>query len=101
AAAHRIGQLPRRRQHFVRDLPELSLSLLEYCKDVGHHSTLASLRSAAISAGTASGPSPRMRPSLRAGGSARSSRSTPPAPAVAALTSSGYFFAAMMPLSAG
>src|SRR5690606_38054552 len=48
--------------------------------------------------GTASGPSPTMRPGCRSGGGCSDSTWIPPSPsAMAAFSSNGFFFAAMIP----
>ena len=96
-----VRQPARGGQGFVRDFLELAVTLLKHRQHVWHQSTLASVRRAATSAGTASGPSPTMRPSFRAGGSVSSRTATPPASGETDFTSSGFFFAAMIPLRAG
>src|SRR5205814_3229250 len=99
--AGRVRQLAGGGQRLERNSPHFASTLFENRENAGHQMTFASLRSASISAGTAPGPSPRMRPSFRAGGRESSRTPTPPESAATAFTSSGFFFAAMMPLSAG
>src|SRR5256885_13376531 len=82
------------------DLPQRPVALLEHGED-DRHRTFASSRSSRTSSGTASGPSPTILPSLRSAGGSSASTSIPPAARATGFVSSGFFFAATMPLSAG
>src|SRR5262245_1717382 len=99
SAARCVGQRTRRRDDLVRNLPQRAVALLGDVEDV--HRTVASLRSSVSRAGTASAPSPTMRPACRSAGSSRLVTSKDAAPNDTGFTSSGFFFAAMMPLREG
>ena len=98
--AERIGQPPGARHYLVRHLAQRAVSLLEHREDVAHR-TLASSRSRRTSSGTAAAPSPTIFPSLRSAGGVRARISSAPGTNAVGFTSSGFFFAAMIPLSAG
>jgi hypothetical protein len=100
-ATELIRQHPPGRQDFERDPLQHAVALLEHHEHVRHQSTFASVRSASMRAGTASAPSPTIRPAFRSGGYARSITSRPMGGRAAGFTSSGFFLAAMIPLSAG
>src|SRR5262249_49998703 len=100
-AAQPVGQLPRRRDHLAAHLADGAVLLLADSQDRGHQSTFASWRSTRTSSGTASGPSPTIRPALRSGGSASDVTDTRMLPSAAGFASIGFFLAAMIPLSAG
>src|SRR6266568_3071973 len=82
-----------------RNLPQRAVTLLQHRQR--RHRTLASSRSSRTSSPTAPAPSPTIFPSLRSGGGDSATTSNVPADAWTGFTSSGFFFAAMMPLSAG
>ena len=65
------------------------------------YSTFASSCSSRTSSGTASLPCPTIRPAGRSGGGASSFTLMRLSPSCASFSSSGFFFAAMMPLSDG
>src|SRR5439155_5560135 len=98
--AEGVGQPPRAGHHLVGDLAQHAVALLQH-REHAAHKTLASSRSSRISSGTAAAPSPTIRPSFLSGGGSIASTSMPPGPKVAGFTSSGFFFAAMMPFNAG
>ncbi len=100
-SAERVGQRSGRGDGLVGDALQRAVTLLEHCDHVGHQSTFASLRSASTRAGTASAPSPTIRPAFRSGGGTRLTTSMPPPATAASFTSSGFFLAIMMPRSAG
>src|SRR6185295_10617425 len=95
----RTAEAPRRRHHLERHFPQHAVALLQH-GERGHR-TLASSRSNRTSSPTAPAPSPTIFPSLRSGGGVSATISTAPVPGCTGFTSSGFFFAAMMPLSAG
>ncbi len=100
-AAGCICETTCRRHHFQRDLPQLRAARLGPYENVGHQSTFASVWSSRTSSGTAATPSPMIRPAGRSGGSCAFCTVTRVAPSCAGFVSSGFFFAAMMPLSDG
>src|SRR5256884_2326668 len=100
APAQRVGQPARARHDLVGHFAQRAVALLAHREDVTHR-TLASSRNRRTSSGTAAGPSPTIFPSLRSGGGVRAKISSPPLPSDTVLTSKGFFFAAMIPLSAG
>src|SRR5579859_836488 len=91
---------PRSGRDFERDLTEHAVPLLENREHAAHR-TFASSRSSRTSSPTAAGPSPTILPSLRSGGGVSAMISSLPAAACTGFTSSGFFLAAMIPLSAG
>src|SRR6266480_3506938 len=95
----RRAQACRRRHDLVRNLAQGPIALLEHRER--RHKTLASSRSSRTSSATAPAPSPTIFPSFRSGGGVSATTSRTPAPTCTGFTSSGFFFAAMMPLSAG
>ena len=101
AAARGVGERARGGDGLERHAAQRAASLFRECEDVRHHSTFASSRSSRISSGTAAGPSPMMRPAFRSGGSSILVTVRCTGPSCAGFTSSGFFFAAMIPLSAG
>src|ERR1043166_8645296 len=100
APAQRIRQPSRPGHHLLRDLADGAAALLEHREHVAH-STFASSRSSRTSSGTAAAPSPTILPAWRSAGRASDRTSSAPAPGAVGFTSSGFFFAAMIPLSAG
>src|SRR5439155_22421587 len=98
--AQPIGEPASTGHDFMGDLPQRPVALLEHGED-DRHRTFASSRSSRTSSGTASGPSPTILPSLRSAGGSSASTSIPPAARATGFVSSGFFLAAMMPLSAG
>src|ERR1051325_9016815 len=99
-AARRTRQPSRPGHHLLRDLADGAAALLEHREHVAH-STFASSRSSRTSSGTAAAPSPTILPAWRSAGRASDRPSSAPAPGAVGFTSSGFFFAAMIPLSAG
>src|SRR5439155_509847 len=100
ASAEGVSQPSRTGHHFVRDFAQRAVALLQHGEDVAHR-TFASSRSSRTSSATAAAPSPTTFPALRSGGGVMARTSRPPAPSDAGFVTSGFFFAAMMPLSAG
>jgi len=100
-AAQRIPQATRAGHDLVGDLAERAIALLQHREHAAAHRTFASSRSNRTSSGTAAAPSPTIFPSLRSGGGIRARISRPPCPTLVGFVSSGFFFAAMMPLRAG
>ena len=97
-----IRELARGSNDFERDLAKDSSAILGYSEDGGHVRS-PSLPSASnrTSSTTASGPSPTILPAGRSAGSWSDWTVRDPDPSDTGFTSSGFFFAAMMPLSAG
>src|SRR6266571_448118 len=89
----------RGRHHLMGDLAQHAIALLQHGER--RHRTFASSRSSRTSSPTAPAPSPTILPALRSGGGVSATTSREPAPGCTGFTSSGFFFAAMMPLSAG
>src|SRR5690606_3489707 len=101
-ATHAVSALARGGQRLGCTLPKRAVTLFENGKNVRHdQSTFASEVSASMSAGTAAAPSPTIRPAGRSGGNANDATVTCAAPVVTGTTSSGFFFAAMIPLRPG
>src|SRR5438270_3867 len=100
APAQRIRQASGAGHHLVGDLADGTIPLLEHRED-GAHRTFASSRSRRTSSGTAAEPSPTILPACRSGGRVSERISSAPGPGAVGLISSGFFFAAMIPLSAG
>src|SRR6185437_6128087 len=97
-----VGYRSCRGHGLERYLAKLAVTGLRKCKYVCHdYRTFASVWSSLTSSGTAATPSPMMRPGARSGGSSICVTVTVCAPSCAGFTSSGFFFAAMIPLSAG
>src|SRR5690606_38432197 len=100
-AALRIGRRAGRGVGLEGYGAELSPARFRKGQHVGHQITFASVLSSRTSSGTASGPSPTMRPPLRSGGSESDSTSSRDSPSWAGRTSIVFFLAAMIPLSDG
>ena len=101
-AAQRVRHLPGRRHHLEREATQLAVALLNECENVGRHqSTFACSLRSRTSSGTASGPCPTIRPAGRSGGGIIAYTSIRPGGSCAGFSSSGFFLAAMIPLSDG
>ena len=100
APAQGIREAPRAGHDLMGHLADGAVALLEHREHVAH-STFASSRSSRTSSGTAAEPSPTILPACRSGGRASERISSAPGPGAVGFTSSGFFFAAMIPLSAG
>ena len=101
ATARRVGERARRGHRFERELAQRGAARLRVYQDVRHQRTFASDWRSRTSSGTADAPSPMMRPAGRSGGSSAFCTETRTAPNWAGFDSSGFFFAAMIPLSDG
>ena len=101
AATERVRQRPPCRDSLQCDFSQIAAARLREYENVRHHSTLASFCSSRTSSGTAAAPCPTIRPGGRSGGSSMDFTLTRTGPSCAGLLSSGFFFAAMMPLSEG
>src|SRR5215213_3896535 len=98
-SARRIGSLAGGGDRLERYLPKAARPRFGKREEARHQSTLASVWRRRSSSGTASAPSPMIRPGGRSGGSSIFSITRLVGPSCAALDSSGFFLAAMMPLS--
>ena len=101
ASARFVGEHPRGGDCFQSNLSNVGAARFGEREDVRHQRTFASVWSSVTSSGTAAAPSPMMRPALRSGGSSSFLTVTWGCGICACFTSSGFFFAAMIPLSDG
>src|ERR1051325_3498746 len=100
-AAGRVGERARGSDGVEGDLSQRVGARFGKYQDVGHQRILASVCRRRTSSGTAAAPSPMMRPAGRSGGSSIDFTTTRASPSCAGFVSSGFFFAAMIPLSDG
>ena len=101
-ATRAVGQCARCGDCFQRTLSQRRTACFREYKNVGHgYSTFASVCRRRMSSGIAAVPSPMIRPAGRSGGSSIVFTVTRTVPSCAGFVSSGFFFAAMMPLSDG
>src|SRR5689334_20707301 len=96
-----VGEHARGCYRFESHLPHFAAARLDKCKHVCHQRTLASVCRSFTSSGTAAAPSPMMRPAWRSGGSSRRVTVSCGCGSCAGFDSSGFFLAAMIPLSDG
>src|SRR5215213_2214588 len=98
-SARRIGSLAGGGDCLERYLPKAARPRFGKREEARHQSTLASVWRRRSSSGTASAPSPMIRPGGRSGGSSIRCTVRLIFPSWAGLVSSGFFFAAIMPFN--